>query len=70
MAMKWLAILALLLTGISGCASGWNSRGDAFDGDEQSLSSLMGKLRPADNSLDGWGFSTKAQQIENSMGVR
>lgn len=68
--MKSWAILALLVVGLSGCASDWNTRGDSFAGEGQSLSNMMGNLRPTDRSLDGWGFSTKAQQIENSMGVR
>lgn len=58
-----LLFLAVLLVG---CSS-WNLRGESFA--ENELSEFCGQYRQADLGTGPAGLSTKAQQIERSLGV-
>jgi len=55
-----------LLALLAGCA-GWNLRGEGFTDNE--LSEFCGQYRRADLGTGPAGLSTKAQQIERSLGV-
>jgi len=53
--------------GLPGCTS-LDLRGDGFQ--DNGLSSFCQKYRPADDSIEPWAFSNKAQQIERDFGAR
>jgi len=55
-----------LLAMLEGC-SGWNLRGEGFA--ENELSEFCGQYRRAELGTGPAGVSTKAQQIEQSLGV-
>lgn len=56
-----------LLVGLLVGCSGWNLRGEGFA--ENELSEFCGQYRRADLGTGPAGVSTKAQQIERSLGV-
>lgn len=64
--MLALGRLWMVLVLLVGCSS-WNLRGEGFA--ENELSEFCGQYRQADLGTGPAGLSTKAQQIEHSLGV-
>jgi len=58
--------ILLLMVVLAGCA-GWNVRGEGFT--DNDLSEFCEQYRQADLGTGPAGFSTKARQIERSLGV-
>ena len=61
------ALVCLACLGFAGCA-GFNTRGDGFAKDETFDS--VSQARPVDETIDSFGFSNKARQIEHDFGAR
>lgn len=67
---RWDIVGALLLAGsmfLSGCSS-LDLRGGPFARDE--TFNWMGRVRPADENINPFGFSNKAREIEQNLGAR
>ena len=62
----WCAAVALLCIAVAGCAP-VNLRGEGF---EDASANWGEHLRPTGPPGDVWGTSTRAQQIEQNLGVR
>lgn len=63
----WAAAILVLALSAGGCAK-MNMRGDGFAADETFDSTSQ--YRTSDNSVDLFGFSNKARQIERDCGVQ
>lgn len=64
-AKAWVALAALAVLSLGGCA--WNWRGEGF-GDESA--GWTGKLRPPADESKFSGLDARSREIERNLGVR